>query len=118
MSAGARRVEAIGLSLVVAGYLMLALLYGLITPVYEGPDEIGHIMVVRHLGLGRGLPVQSPANALTYGFAQEGSQAPLYYALNAALIKALGLPLADLDTPVAVNPFTDREKEATSPSSL
>jgi hypothetical protein len=92
--------------LVVAGYLTLALLYGLVTPVYEGPDEIGHIMVVRHLTIDRGLPVQSPENAYRYGFAQEGSQAPLYYALNAALVKALGLPLEDLDVPVEVNPFT------------
>jgi hypothetical protein len=106
VSAGGWRVEAIGLSLIVVGYLALALLYGLVTPIYEGPDEIGHVMVVRHLSIGRGLPVQSPENAFKFGFAQEGSQAPLYYALSAALVKGLGLSLEDLDGPVPVNPFT------------
>ncbi|NLF01193.1 MAG: phospholipid carrier-dependent glycosyltransferase, partial [Anaerolineales bacterium] len=98
--------EMVALALIVAGHLALALLYGVVTPVHEGPDETGHIMVVAYLARERRLPVQSPENAWAYGYAQEGSQAPLYYALNAALLRGLGLSLEDLDGPLPTNPFT------------
>jgi len=94
------------LSLVLVLYLCVALVYGLVTPIYEGPDEIGHVLYVKHIAEGRGIPVQSPEYARAYGFGQEGSQAPLYYALNAALVRVFGLSLDDLEGLPAINPFS------------
>jgi 4-amino-4-deoxy-L-arabinose transferase-like glycosyltransferase len=94
------------LGIVLALYLLLAVLYGLVTPIYEGPDEIGHVLYVKHLFEGQGLPRQTREYALAYGFGQEGSQPPLYYALNAALVRVLRLSLASLEGVPPVNPFT------------
>jgi len=94
------------LGIILALYLLLAVLYGLVTPIYEGPDEIGHVLYVKHLFEGRGLPRQTREYALAYGFGQEGSQPPLYYALNAALVRVLRLSLAGLEGVPPVNPFT------------
>jgi len=91
---------------VVILYLPLAIGYGLITPIYEGPDEIGHVLYVKHIAEGLGMPVQTRAYAINYGFGQEGSQPPLYYALNAALVRVLRLSLNDLDGLPPANPFT------------
>jgi len=87
-------------------YLALAVIYGLLTPIYEGPDEIGHVLYVKHLVEGLGIPVQTREYAITYGFGQEGSQPPLYYALNAALVRSFGLSLAGREGLPPANPFT------------
>jgi hypothetical protein len=95
--------------LILALYFSLSLTYGLVTPIYEGPDEIGHVLYAKHIAEGRGIPVQTREYAIAYGFGQEGSQAPLYYALNAALVRLFGdsrLSLADLEGVPPVNPFT------------
>jgi len=92
--------------LILALYIPVALVYGLVTPIYEGPDEIGHVLYAKHIAEGRGIPVQSREYAIGYGFGQEGSQAPLYYALNAALVRVLGLPLDDLKGLPPSNPFS------------
>jgi 4-amino-4-deoxy-L-arabinose transferase-like glycosyltransferase len=94
------------LGIILALYLLLAVLYGLVTPIYEGPDEIAHVLYVKHLFEGRGLPRQTREYAIAYGFGQEGSQPPLYYALNAALVRILRLSLAGLEGVPPVNPFT------------
>ncbi len=94
---------------ILAVYLFLALTYGVLTPVFEGPDEIGHVLYVKHLLEGRGIPVQSREYAIAYGFGQEGSQAPLYYALNAALVGLVGggrSALAELEGVPPFNPFS------------
>lgn len=87
-------------------YLSLAILYGAVTPIYEGPDEIGHVLYVKHLAEGLGIPVQIREYAIAYGLGQEGSQPPLYYALNAALVRVFGLSLADLEGLPDANPFS------------
>ena len=92
--------------LLVILYLALAVIYGLLTPIYEGPDEIGHLLYVKHLVEGLGIPVQTREYAITYGFGQEGSQPPLYYALNAALVRSFGLSLAGREGLPPANPFT------------
>ena len=94
------------LPVIVILYVPLAILYGLVTPIYEGPDEIGHVLYVKHVVEGRGIPVQTREYAIDYGFGQEGSQAPLYYALNAALVRVFRLSLADLERAPSINPFT------------
>ena len=87
-------------------YLLMAVTYGVITPIYEGPDEIAHALHVKHLAEGLGIPVQTREYAIAYGFGQEGSQPPLYYALNAALMRLFRLSLADLKGLPPANPFT------------
>jgi hypothetical protein len=97
------------LLLILVVYLALALIYGVLTPVFEGPDEIGHVLYVKHILEGRGIPVQSRGYAIAYGFGQEGSQAPLYYALNAALVGLVGggrSALAELEGVPPFNPFS------------
>ena len=83
-------------------YLGLGLVYSVVTPLYEAPDESYHYAFVWHLARNRALPVQ---DALAPGpWAQEGGQPPLYYAL-AALVSgwAKGDP-AELLRP---NPHAD-----------
>ncbi len=97
------------LLLILVLYMSVALAYGLVTPVFEGPDEIGHVLYVKHIAEGHGIPVQTREYAIAYGFGQEGSQAPLYYALNAAVVRLWGdncLSLADLEGIPPVNPFS------------
>ena len=101
-----KRLQLLPGTVIVILYLALAVIYGLITPIYEGPDEIGHVLYARHIAEGRGIPVQSRAYAIAYGFGQEGSQAPLYYVLNAALVRIFRLSLADLKGVPPSNPFT------------
>jgi 4-amino-4-deoxy-L-arabinose transferase-like glycosyltransferase len=67
-----------------AAACLLGLLHGLVTPVFETPDEMSHFAVVRHIATGRGLPVQPPSVGGHEAWA-EGSQPPLYYLVLAAL---------------------------------
>jgi len=97
------------LFLILVLYMSVALVYGMVTPIFEGPDEIGHVLYVKHIAEGHGIPVQTREYAIAYGFGQEGSQPPLYYALNAALVRLFGgnrLSLADLEGNLPINPFT------------
>ncbi|MBI4506879.1 MAG: glycosyltransferase family 39 protein, partial [Chloroflexi bacterium] len=61
------------------------LAYSLAIPLFEAPDEQLHVLYVRHLAEGRGLPVQRPSLRASYA-GQESSQPPLYYALGALLV--------------------------------
>jgi len=94
------------LFLILVLYTFVALAYGLVTPIFEGPDEIGHVLYTKHISEGHGIPVQTREYAIAYGFGQEGSQAPLYYALNAALVRTFRLSLTDLEGVPPSNPFT------------
>lgn len=69
--------------LLLAGFILLGLAYGFITPLFEAPDEQWHFAFVQHVAQGRGLPEQSLP--LTHLARQEGSQPPLYYLLAAGL---------------------------------
>ncbi|MFN8475636.1 MAG: glycosyltransferase family 39 protein [Anaerolineae bacterium] len=70
--------------LVVVLFAGLALVYSLVTPVFEGFDEVWHYAFVQHVASGQGLPRQ-PAEQYPHLAAQEASQPPLYYLLGAAL---------------------------------
>jgi hypothetical protein len=98
--------RSLSLYLILALHVTMAITYGLVTPIYEGPDEIGHVLYVKHIAEGEGIPVQTREYAISYGFGQEGSQTPLYYALNAALVRGLGLSLDDRHGLPAINPFS------------
>ena len=65
-------------------YVALGVVYSVVTPLYEAPDELYHYALVRHLAEGGGLPVQDPAAPGPW--MQEGGQPPLYYALAALAV--------------------------------
>ncbi|MGQ9584772.1 MAG: DUF2142 domain-containing protein [Anaerolineae bacterium] len=69
--------------LLLLAFVGVAALYGVVTPVFEAPDEIQHFYYVKHLVDERRLPVQGGEGEARW--AQEGNQPPLYYLL-AALI--------------------------------
>ena len=75
------------LGLLLALYLALGLAYSLVVPPFETPDEPFHYGFARHIAQGNGLPVQSAEESGPW--AQEGSQAPLYYLLTGWLTAAI-----------------------------
>lgn len=73
------------LAVVLAAFLALGLVYSLTIPLFEAPDEQLHVLYIRHVAEGRGLPVQRPTLGDSYA-GQEASQPPLYYLLGAVLV--------------------------------
>lgn len=69
--------------LIIVLFLLFGLAYSLIVPPFETPDEPFHYAFARHIAEGKGLPVQNPESPGPW--AQEGSQAPIYY-LTAGLL--------------------------------
>ncbi|NWG15954.1 MAG: glycosyltransferase family 39 protein [Chloroflexi bacterium] len=98
--AGHRRI----LTLILAVYVLLAITYSVVTPIFEASDELWHYPMVRYLAQnGLHLPPQDPASPGPWR--QEGSQPPLYYLLAAAL--TAGIDTADMDDVRRVNPHAD-----------
>lgn len=81
-----RRSRLRGLVLI-ALFLVVGIVYSLATPPFETPDEPFHYAFARYIAQGNGLPVQSATQ--TGPWAQEGSQAPLYYLLAGWLTGAI-----------------------------
>ena len=69
---------------IVAGFVVVTALYSVVTPIWEAPDEVGHMAYVAHLVEERALPVQRPE---TLG---EEHQPPLYYLLAALPVAVAG----------------------------
>jgi len=84
-------------------FLILGLVYSVVTPLFEASDELWHYPFVQHLAGGGGLPVQDPARPGPWR--QEGSQPPLYYALTALVTR--WVPSADLARILVRNPHAD-----------
>jgi hypothetical protein len=72
-----RRNEWAAIVIIASAHCVLAILYGLLVPLGEAPDEIDHYAYVRHLMVERRLP-EGPA-------VTQGKHPPLYYLLSAAL---------------------------------
>ncbi len=75
-----------GLYLALALYLLLALSYFFLMPIFEGPDEWTHTGHIKYIAQGNGLPVMLPGQGI-WG----GQQPPLYYALGAVLVQPFSL---------------------------
>ena len=71
------------ITLVLAAFLVLGIVYNVVTPLFEKSDEIWHYPYVKYLADGQGLPVQDLAQAQPL-MKQEITQPPLYY-VTAAL---------------------------------
>lgn len=69
------------LSLVLALYLLGAVVYSIVTPIFEAGDEIWHYPFIQYLATTGRLPVQDPLHKGLWE--QEGGQPPLYYAVGA-----------------------------------
>jgi len=91
--------EQIFCSLLIA-FLFLGLLYSVVNPIFEAPDEIWHYAFVRHLATGGGLPIYKPGEEAL--FRQEGFQPPLYYALGA--LSTFWVNTSDMESFVRPNP--------------
>jgi 4-amino-4-deoxy-L-arabinose transferase-like glycosyltransferase len=70
-------------SIVLLLFVILAVIYSVIIPPFETPDEIWHFAFIQHVASGQGLPV-SQANTQAL-WRQQGVQAPAYYLAAAAL---------------------------------
>jgi len=79
---------------VLAVFVVLGVVYSVVTPIFEAPDELQHFFYAVHLAEGGGLPRQDPAHPALW--AQEGSQPPLYYALAALLVAPLDTTRAEM----------------------
>ncbi len=75
---------------ILALFVCLAVVYSVINPILESPDEIAHYGYIEHLVREGGLPVQRPGEVTPYE--QEGSQPPLYYVVGATLISRVEVP--------------------------
>ena len=69
------------LTVIIAVFILLAVVYSIVTPIFEAGDELWHYPFVQSLATGHGLPIQDP-NVETL-WAQEGGQPPLYYVVSA-----------------------------------
>ncbi len=69
---------------VVGLFLILAVAYSVVNPLFEAPDEVWHFRYVTHLAQGHGLPVLDPAHPGPWR--QEATQPPLYYVLAALVV--------------------------------
>ena len=70
--------------LILLAFILLALLYSLVTPPLEAGDESRHYAVVKYMADTGRLPVQQEGEAQIH-WSHEGNQPPLYYALAAGL---------------------------------
>lgn len=71
---------------ILIGFVALATCYGIITPIFETPDEPHHYLYVKHLADTATLPIVTPHDEeLPAWVAWQGFQPPLYYALGALL---------------------------------
>ena len=94
-----------GIFVLLSFFILLGGVYSVVTPIMEASDELWHYPMVKYLADHRSLPYQDPAAPETM-WRQEGSQAPLYYAVGAALtlwIDTSDLPLARYSNPHADN---------------
>lgn len=89
---------------ILLAYLALAVIYSIVTPLFEASDELWHYPMVKYLADNNfQLPPQDPANPAPWR--QEGSQPPLYYMMAAALTG--WIDTSDMDAVRRVNPHAD-----------
>jgi len=75
----------LGITLILVAFAVLGVLYSVVNPLAEAPDEDWHYDYVKYVADGRGLPVLhfDPSKNIVYGTV--GHHPPLYYGLSAFL---------------------------------
>ena len=92
------------LAAILAGYVILAAIYSIVTPPFEASDELWHYPMIKYVAdHDFGLPVQDPAHVGPWR--QEGSQPPLYYLLGA--LATSWIDASDMDEVRRINPHAD-----------
>jgi 4-amino-4-deoxy-L-arabinose transferase-like glycosyltransferase len=76
-----------GLVAVVAAFCVLGVVYSVVIPLFEAPDEIWHFSLVRVLATRRSLPVQPTGGKDIW--LREAGQPPLYYLVAAPIVALL-----------------------------
>lgn len=71
------------LALLIGVFAALAVVYSIVVPPFETPDEIWHFAFIQHVASGQGLPVSEPNTQALWR--QQGVQPPAYYLAAAAL---------------------------------
>jgi hypothetical protein len=92
-----------GLVIVLTAFVVLGVVYGTVTPLFEAPDEIQHYFHVKYIADGKGLPVLEPQGEALYG--QEGGQPSLYYLLGAAT--TFWIDTSDAEELLQYNPYVN-----------
>ena len=67
----------INIKTILIAFLILGVIYSVVTPIFEASDELWHYPLVQWLSKGNPLPVQDAKNVGPWK--QEASQPPLYY---------------------------------------
>ncbi|MCA0452804.1 MAG: glycosyltransferase family 39 protein [Chloroflexi bacterium] len=89
---------------ILVGYVLLATVYSVVTPIFEASDELWHYPMVKYMAdNGLQLPPQDPA--VPAPWRQEGSQPPLYYMMAAVLTG--WIDTSDMENARRVNPHAD-----------
>lgn len=81
-------------------FLVMSVIYSLVTPLFEAPDEMDHFRYVNWLATGRGLPHLADDLAAA---GHEIGQPPLYYALLAIPVSLVDT--YDLEQVAPMNPY-------------
>lgn len=90
------------LALILAGYLLLTLAYGVVNPLFEAPDEHWHFFTAVYIKENGRLPIAGPDSDDNL-LKQQAAQPPLYYVLSALLIAPVDTSTAAAD--VWLNPY-------------
>ncbi len=75
------------IGIILATFVVLAVIYSIATPIFEASDEVSHYAVVQHIADTGELPVQRPG--VKTAWEQEGSQPPLYYLLASFVARVI-----------------------------
>ncbi len=97
---GEAKIWRYALPTILIAYIALALIYSVVTPMFEAPDENYHFAFIQRLTQSWELPVQD--STIKTPWDQEGSQPPLYYLL-ASLVARI-VPADVTAYPLAKNP--------------
>ena len=89
------------LPLILAGYLLITMAYGMVNPLFEAPDEHWHFFTAVYIAENKQLPIVE--EEYDPWLSQEAAQPPLYYLLSATLIAPLDTSTTRDD--VWLNPF-------------
>ncbi len=103
-----RRAEHTLITAIVSAFILLGFTYSIVTPVFEASDEKWHYPMVKYIADNWALPVQEPGvetPGVETPWRQEGSQAPLYYALSA--VATCWIDTSDMDAVRHLNPHVD-----------
>ncbi len=86
-------------------FLVLGSIYGIVTPLFEKPDENWHFAYVKSLADGHGFPA-APLVVADDQPSQESSQPPLYYAAAALVVHLFVTDIGDFSSYLQRNPAT------------